>query len=39
VVRDVWVAGEQVLDDGEATRVSRAAATDALRVLAARLHT
>jgi 5-methylthioadenosine/S-adenosylhomocysteine deaminase len=39
VVRDVWVAGEQVLADGEPTRVSRAAATDALRAVAARLHT
>jgi 5-methylthioadenosine/S-adenosylhomocysteine deaminase len=38
VVRDVWVAGEQVLADGEATRVSRTSATDALRALAARLH-
>jgi 5-methylthioadenosine/S-adenosylhomocysteine deaminase len=39
VVRDVWVAGEQVLADNEPTRVSRAAATDALRAVAARLHT
>ncbi|OLT17672.1 ethylammeline chlorohydrolase [Pseudonocardia sp. CNS-139] len=38
LVRDVWVAGEQVLADGEPTRVDRAAATAALRAVAARLH-
>jgi 5-methylthioadenosine/S-adenosylhomocysteine deaminase len=38
-VRDVWVAGEQVLADGEPTRVDRAATTEALRAVAARLHT
>ena len=37
-VRDVWVAGEQVLADGEPTRVDRAATTHALREVAARLH-
>jgi 5-methylthioadenosine/S-adenosylhomocysteine deaminase len=31
LVRDVWVAGEQVLADGEPTRVDRAATTAALR--------
>lgn len=31
LVRDVWVAGEQVLSDGEPTRVDRAATTAALR--------
>jgi 5-methylthioadenosine/S-adenosylhomocysteine deaminase len=35
LVRDVWVAGEQVLTDGEPTRVDRAAATAALRVATA----
>jgi len=39
LVRDVWVAGEQVLADGEPTRVDRAAATRELREVAARLHT
>lgn len=38
LVRDVWVAGEQVLADGEPTRVDRAAATRELREIAARLH-
>ena len=37
-VRDVWVAGEQVLADGEPTRVDRAAATRAVRDAATRLH-
>jgi 5-methylthioadenosine/S-adenosylhomocysteine deaminase len=39
LVRDVWVAGEQVLADGEPTRVDRAATTRDLREVAARLHT
>jgi 5-methylthioadenosine/S-adenosylhomocysteine deaminase len=38
LVRDVWVAGEQVLADREPTRVDRAAATAKLRASAARLH-
>ena len=38
LVRDVWVAGEQVLADGEPTRVDRATTTHALREVAARLH-
>ncbi|TWF77559.1 5-methylthioadenosine/S-adenosylhomocysteine deaminase [Pseudonocardia hierapolitana] len=38
LVRDVWVAGEQVLADGEPTRVDRRAATVALRDVAARLR-
>jgi 5-methylthioadenosine/S-adenosylhomocysteine deaminase len=38
LVRDVWVAGEQVLADQEPTRVDRAAATAELRTVAARLH-
>jgi 5-methylthioadenosine/S-adenosylhomocysteine deaminase len=38
LVRDVWVAGEQVLADGEPTRVDRAAATAELREAASRLH-
>jgi 5-methylthioadenosine/S-adenosylhomocysteine deaminase len=38
LVRDVWVAGEQVLADGEPTRVDRTAATRDLREIAARLH-
>jgi 5-methylthioadenosine/S-adenosylhomocysteine deaminase len=38
LVRDVWVAGEQVLAGGEPTRVDRAAATTELRGIAARLH-
>ncbi len=38
LVRDVWVAGEQVLADGEPTRVDRSTATTDLRAAAARLH-
>jgi 5-methylthioadenosine/S-adenosylhomocysteine deaminase len=38
LVRDVWVAGEQVLADGEPTRVDRRAATVALRDVAGRLR-
>ena len=38
LVRDVWVAGEQVLAQGEPTRVDRRAATVALRGVAARLR-
>jgi 5-methylthioadenosine/S-adenosylhomocysteine deaminase len=38
LVRDVWVAGEQVLARGEPTRVDRRAATVALRAAAARLR-
>ncbi|QYN35755.1 amidohydrolase [Pseudonocardia sp. DSM 110487] len=38
LVRDVWVAGEQVLADGEPTRVDRRAATVALRDVAARIR-
>ena len=38
LVRDVWVAGEQVLAAGEPTRVDRAAATTALRAVAASLR-
>jgi 5-methylthioadenosine/S-adenosylhomocysteine deaminase len=38
VVRDVWVAGEQVLAAGEPTRVDRATTTTALRSVAARLR-
>jgi 5-methylthioadenosine/S-adenosylhomocysteine deaminase len=38
LVRDVWVAGEHVLADGEPTRVDRAAATAALRAVAAGLR-
>jgi 5-methylthioadenosine/S-adenosylhomocysteine deaminase len=38
LVRDVWVAGEQVLSDGEPTHVDRATTTRALREIAARLH-
>jgi 5-methylthioadenosine/S-adenosylhomocysteine deaminase len=38
LVRDVWVAGEQVLAQGEPTRVDRAATTAELREVAARLH-
>lgn len=37
LVRDVWVAGEQVLADGEPTRVDRATTTRRLREVAARL--
>jgi 5-methylthioadenosine/S-adenosylhomocysteine deaminase len=38
LVRDVWVAGEQVLADREPTRVDRRTATTALRAVAARLR-
>jgi 5-methylthioadenosine/S-adenosylhomocysteine deaminase len=38
LVRDVWVAGEQVLTEGEPTRADRRAATVALRAVAARLR-
>lgn len=38
LVRDVWVAGEQVLADREPTRVDRTAATAAVRALATRLR-
>ncbi|MFC5996069.1 amidohydrolase family protein [Pseudonocardia hispaniensis] len=38
LVRDVWVAGEAVLADGEPTRVDRAAARAAVRAVARRLH-
>ena len=38
LVRDVWVAGEQVLADREPIWVDRRAATVALREVAARLH-
>ncbi|WP_300018134.1 amidohydrolase family protein [Pseudonocardia sp.] len=38
LVRDVWVAGEQVLAGGEPTRVDRATTTAAVRALAARLR-
>jgi 5-methylthioadenosine/S-adenosylhomocysteine deaminase len=38
LVRDVWVAGDQVLADGDPTRVDRAEATRDLREIAARLH-
>ncbi len=38
LVRDVWVAGEQVLADGEPTRVDRAAATADVRAVAARIR-
>lgn len=37
-VRDVWVAGEQVLAAGEPTRVDRAAALSAVRAVAAGLR-
>ena len=37
-VRDVWVAGEQVLADGEPTRVDRARTTAAVRAVSARLR-
>lgn len=39
LVRDVWVAGRQVVAGGEATRVDRGVATRALRAVAARLRT
>ncbi len=38
LVRDVWVAGEQVLAVGEPTRITRAEATTAIREVAARLR-
>lgn len=38
LVRDVWVAGEHVLADGEPTRVTRAETTAAIRAVAARLR-
>jgi 5-methylthioadenosine/S-adenosylhomocysteine deaminase len=38
LVRDVWVAGEQVLADGEPTRVDRAATTAALRAATAAIR-
>ena len=38
LVRDVWVAGDQVLAEGDPTRVDRAEATRDLREIAARLH-
>lgn len=38
LVRDVWVAGEQVLAGGEPTRVNRTVATTALRAVAASLR-
>ncbi len=38
LVRDVWVAGEQVLAAGEPTRVDRAATTRELRAVAAGLR-
>ncbi len=38
LVRDVWVAGEQVLAGGEPTRVDRVAATATLRAVAASLR-
>ncbi|MDV6011034.1 amidohydrolase [Haloechinothrix sp. LS1_15] len=37
-VTDVWVAGEQVVADGESTRVDRAAAQADVSASAARLH-
>ena len=39
LVRDVWVAGEQVIAQGEPVRVDRAAATADLRAVAARIRT
>jgi len=38
LVRDVWVAGEQVLADGEPTRVDRSRAQADARAVAARLR-
>jgi len=38
LVRDVWVAGEQVLAGGEPTKVDRAASTKTLRTVAASLR-
>ena len=37
-VRDVWVAGEQVLAEGEPTRVDRSRTTAAVRAVSARLR-
>ncbi len=37
-VRDVWVAGEQVVADGEPTRVDRRTATAAVRAVSARVR-
>ncbi|MBA2322980.1 MAG: amidohydrolase, partial [Pseudonocardiales bacterium] len=37
LVRDVWVAGEQMLKDGVSTRVDRAAALTAARAVARRV--
>jgi len=39
LVRDVWVAGDQVLADGEPTRVDRARVQADARAVAARLRT
>lgn len=38
LVRDVWVAGEQLLAEGEPTRVTRARTTAAVRAVATRLR-
>jgi len=38
LVRDVWVAGDRVVADGEPTKVDRAAATAAVRTVAAGLR-
>jgi 5-methylthioadenosine/S-adenosylhomocysteine deaminase len=38
LVRDVWVAGEQVVADGEPTKVDRAETTAAMRAVTARLR-
>ena len=38
LVRDVWVAGEQVLDGGEPTRVDAREVVAATRAVAQRLH-
>jgi 5-methylthioadenosine/S-adenosylhomocysteine deaminase len=37
-VRDVWVAGEQVLAEGEPTRVDRSRTIAAVRAVSARLR-
>ncbi|GAA1857009.1 amidohydrolase [Pseudonocardia ailaonensis] len=39
LVRDVWVGGEQVIDDGEPVTVDAARAHSDLRTIATRLHT
>ncbi|GAA2869476.1 amidohydrolase [Pseudonocardia halophobica] len=39
LVRDVWVAGERVIDDGEPVKVDAERARADLRAVAARLHT